>query len=288
MDSPESAEQAVDSGTENPWEGCRKDISFIMGRPKKSMEGPNGPFRNDPKARPITPNAAKCQSTFIRHCFEDPRCYETKSLQKQAQLTKHSPGPIYDTRPGQVAPCTVFSPRDYGKYPRYTQQRDSQGNLLPKIFSAGGPKDPSEMRTRPKKKGMSRAHPVTDAMFPERDPNPENQTVGFLIGHTSTFGKAGDCPGGHFGIQSNFANGVQVRFAPPFDEVNAVGSVAALKATPPPMPNQSPRLRKIEQVAGHNRLKPPRLPKQPAPKIWRANRLFPYSNSYQSGSQTAR
>lgn len=242
------------------------------------MEGPNGLFRAHPDASPRAPNMATKQSTFIRHCFEDPRCYESKALQTQAQLTKHSPGPMYNVREDLEAPSTLFSPRDVGRFPRLEKQRGTpRGSVM---YSAGGPKPLSEMRTRPKKKGMSSAHPFTDALFPDRHPDPAKQGTGYLIGHTSSFGKAQDCPGGHLAIQSNFANGCQVRFAPPFDEVNMAGSLAGKEATPRRRrEHPSPRLRKVTEIAGNDTHTSPRLPPREKEASWRANKLFPYSNA---------
>ena len=148
---------------------------------------------------------------------------------------------------------------------------------LPAVYSAGGPKVLAGMRTRATKTGVSKCHPAADTIFPARHPDPEKQPPGFLIGHTSTFGKVSDAgPGGHAGVQSNFAIGPAVRFAPPFEYVNE---------RPPPKPPkdrvaQSPRMKKVEEVAGFLADKPPKLPPRPKGEpVWRTNKLFPYANA---------
>ena len=221
----------------------RRDISVMLGRNKKPMDGPNGKFRHHEGAAPEPPNDKNRQSTFIRHCVEDPRCYEINQLMKQAtrraplappclglsstigsqaQMGQDSPGPKYNTRPSPRAPGVIFAPKNVGQSPRALALQRSQAGKLPAIYSAGGPKVLNGMRTREKYVGVSPKNPATDVIFPTRNPNPAEQPPGYLVGHTSTFGKASDLAdaGGHAGVQSNFASGPAVRFAPPFDQVN--------------------------------------------------------------------
>lgn len=240
------------------------------------MEGPNGNFREYPGAKPLPPNTAKIQSTYQRHCTVDPRFYELKGLQNQAQMGLYSPGPIYNTRLEVSAPCTIFSPRAAGKVPRFTPRRDEQGKLMPQVYSAGGPRGLLTMRTRAKKKGLSSAHPATDRIFPSRALTREHQNTGFLTGHTSTFGKPKDAVENHAGVLSTLANGPSTCFAPPFDEVNETAHVFA--RTPRKQP-QSSRIHKVTEIAGHIADEPPALAQRPRVEPWRANRLFPYSNA---------
>jgi len=206
----------------------------MLGRNKKPMDGPNGKFREHPGAAPAPPNDKNRKSTFIRHCVEDPRCYEISALMKQAQMGQDSPGPMYNTRPSPRAPGVVFAPQHIGQSPRALALRRSKNGKLPAIYSAGGPKVLNGMRTREKFVGVSPKHPATDVIFPARNPNPAEQPPGYLVGHTSTFGKASDranAGGGHAGVQSNFASGPAVRFAPPFEQVNERALFRSPRAT---------------------------------------------------------
>ena len=192
-----------------------------------------------------------------------------------------SPGPMYNTRLSVQGPGAAFSPRGVGKYPREEAiKAKAKKGTLPAVYSAGGPKVLAGMRTRATKTGVSKCHPAADTIFPARHPDPAKQPPGFLIGHTSTFGKVSDAgPGGHAGVQSNFAIGPAVRFAPPFEAVNERPMPKTAR-----LPHQSPRLRKVEEVAGFLADKPPKLP--PGPRgnrkgepVWRTNKLFPYTNA---------
>jgi len=260
----------------------RQDVSVLLGRPKKQMLGPNGLFREFKGAEPLPPNQAKVASTFVRHCTEDPRCYELKGMQKQAQTAKDSPGPMYNTRLEVEASSTIFTPRDVGKYPRYVKRRDDQGNLLPALYNAGGPKSVRENRTRPKKKTMSSQHPATDMMFPSRNPDVEKQAPGFPVGHISSFGnKAANVSGnrGDARVQSTFSSTPSVCFARPFHEIHQPGSFSSSNRKTPRREHPSPRLRKLIEVAGNQADEPPALTPRPKEEAWRINKLFPYKNA---------
>lgn len=251
----------------------RVDVSQELGRSFKSQQGPNGLFRPPTEPRPPPqkpPQAMTARSRFRPsltrskpHSTEDPRYYGTQMLPQQS-LSKFSPGPQYNCQPDWDEPCTVFSPRAPHSYPR--DELISTGT----ITFAGGPRMPSLMRTRKAYKSMSTQHEAADRTFPTRDIN--KLEPGPFMGHVSTFGKDKYGTSDHAAVQSTFAAGPGVSFAPPF---SAPPAKLEHRWTCKRTGLGSPRLRLVGQHSGNEvEEKYPALPRVRTPR----NSLFPYTN----------
>jgi len=248
-------------------------------RPNKSPASKAGSTNDDILGGPITPirrrmDPRPTQAMTARprcrtwgkigddrpHAIEDSRFYNTAMLSHQA-FSKFSPGPQYNCQADWSEPCTIFSPPVLHSYPR--------DNLIKTgtITYAGGPRMPELMRTRKSYKRLSIQHQASSRTFPTREA--DNLQPGPLVGHVSTFGKQSSPD--HAAVQSTFATGPEVSFAPPF---SAPPTRLKQQWTKPAGTNSPRQL--VGQRPGIDEA--PKYPPLPRVKATR-NSLFPYTNS---------